>query len=534
MIFINQHVCVFLTATELSEEKQKEFFYRMCTALQYDLQKMKSLSVIYACYGLFGGSPLTDTDLKKLSRLAPCENCEKLLKKSIYKAFPIKENACSMCIFSNRYLNARENEERIALKHFMMPGKKYEYLQLLPENAFTSVFRLESDYTLGNIPTIPFHRFLYQYLENNPYIETEENTFFDGLLHYMKSNMDTLIDLDKYKPQLTTYFNNIIKLDEKSVTDDIYEDAAAHLKLPYVYQTPLKPAKPVIAGSPDRKKKKRQMRKKEQTDYDIMSLGLFARDSEESVEEKALQEEPVNMTAGMDGLYTLNLHDMFFPDDNSSPSKKVDVLLPERASNEVSVKISDESPDNILNNAKDIFSSDSEQKDTSSAYAIPPCIHSGPAESDEPSSRETAAREEIATEESVPSDTIMEESASLSCKEENKIETNTAFASLSSVPTETPTDTPAEDDMAEFDFFDNPFDDFDDNFSIEAEDGDPGFPSISGIDDKITASQNVSNKGQEFSENTLNSNTVITTDNNKDIVMTTNSDKNLCAHSNVG
>ena len=61
------------------------------------------------------------------------------------------------------------------------------------------------------------------------------------------------------------------------------------------------------------------------------------------------------MTAGMDGLYTLNLHDMFFPDDNSSPSKKVDVLLPERASNEVSVKISDESPYNILNNAKDIF-----------------------------------------------------------------------------------------------------------------------------------------------------------------------------------
>lgn len=272
MLTINQHVCLFFIADSLPVNKQKEFFYRMSTALGYDETKAVSLSSIYAQYGIFDGTPVTHDEYASLKRLAPCKNCAALRKKPMYKGIPLLDNACSLCMYSTEYKNGRDRDEKIVLKYFMMPDKPYEYLQILPENAFTSLKRLGDDYALGECPIIPFHYYLYLFLEKNSIQDMGKDAFFESFLKYIASTTSTLFDIDEYRPYLQLCFDDIYeKISDKSVTDDVYALSAARLKQAYSYEPPQIKIKPVSAGSPEAEstaKKKRTNRKKKKASGD--------------------------------------------------------------------------------------------------------------------------------------------------------------------------------------------------------------------------------------------------------------------------
>lgn len=245
--FINQHICLFLASGQLKPEKQREFFYRMCTALGYGRNKMISLSAIYAHYGLFDGKPITEAAADKLERLAPCKSCTALRKKSIYKGIPILEEACPVCIHSPDYCNARQRDEMMVLRYYMGNPSAYEYLQILPEMAFRSRSRLCPDYAIGKHPVIPFHFHLYTYLEEHSLSQLGKEAFFNELLQYISSQVVVLFDVEDYRERLQVLFDSIYKIDGKSISEDIYQKCADHLRMAYTYAPPTE-GKPVRTG----------------------------------------------------------------------------------------------------------------------------------------------------------------------------------------------------------------------------------------------------------------------------------------------
>lgn len=256
--FINQHICLFLAGSQLDEKKQKEFFYRMCTALGYDDDKMMKLSKIYSIYGLFGSKPLLIEDLYTLKRLSPCKGCSALRRKAIYKHMEFYNKACPLCLFSENYQNAREHDEIVVLRHLMKPDSQYEYYQVMSENAFTSLSRLCPDYAIGDYPIIPFNLFLYRFLEKYHYAESERKLFFKEYMQFVMNQMDTVINMEMHQESLEMLFNAIIRIDEQAVSQDIYELSASKLKQQYKYNPPMQTIKPMLSGNPGQKPRQRR------------------------------------------------------------------------------------------------------------------------------------------------------------------------------------------------------------------------------------------------------------------------------------
>ena len=255
---INQHICLFLAGGQLDEKKQNEFFYRMCTALGYDDDKMMNLSKIYSVYGLFGAKPLLREDLPALKRLSPCKGCSALRRKAIYKHMEFYGKACPLCLFSENYQNAREHDEIVVLRHLMKPDSQYEYYQALSENAFTSLSRLCHDYAMGDYPVIPFRLFLYRFLEKNRYAESRRKVFFKEFMQFVMDQMDTVINMEKYQESLEMLFNSIISIDEMAINQDIYEISASKLKQQYKYSPPVQTVKATQSGTAGQKPRQRR------------------------------------------------------------------------------------------------------------------------------------------------------------------------------------------------------------------------------------------------------------------------------------
>lgn len=263
-IMMNQHLCLFLIGNQLDEKKQKDFYYRMCTALGYDPTKAVSLAALYSPYGLFDSIRISKEEYIAISkRLQPCKSCAALQKKALYKTFPLSDHACPLCIFSNTYRNAREKDEMYVIRWLMKPTSTYEYYQIDPSDAFTSVLRLADDYALGDFPVIPFNLYLYQFIENHSIDQMGQQAFFDQLLHYIITQLDTVFDLEKYRSVLQLYFNTILRIDEKTVTEDVYNLSANALRKPYTYTPPTLIVSPVSSGTPEtiRKKPHKKIRK---------------------------------------------------------------------------------------------------------------------------------------------------------------------------------------------------------------------------------------------------------------------------------
>lgn len=327
---INQHICLFLAAEQLDAKKQRELFYRMSTALGYDEQKMITLSAIYSHYGLFEDKPLTQNDINALKRLSPCTNCAALRKKPMYKNMAFWEEACPLCIYSENYCNSREKDEMLVLKYLMMPGSRYEYYQIMSENAFISKQRLCNDYALGKQPVLPFNLYIYQYLENTPFLEQDKDNFLDGLLRFISTKLDVLFDIEQYREYFLTHFNTILRIDDKTITEDIYNNAANQLRVLYSYSPPVLNIQPVASGSPGQKPlRKRRRHSNAKNDTSLSPNGTlfdmietFSPESDSTSSETDKKEAPMEY---IDNITCMKpaVEDVTKPSENTIPDSPI-------------------------------------------------------------------------------------------------------------------------------------------------------------------------------------------------------------------
>lgn len=104
--------------------------------------------------------------------------------------------------------------------------------------AFRSRARLCPDYAIGQHPVIPFHYHLYAYLEEHSLPQLGKEAFFNGLLQYISTQVVVLFDVEDYRERLQVLFDSIYKINEKSISEDIYQNCASHLRMAYTYAPP--------------------------------------------------------------------------------------------------------------------------------------------------------------------------------------------------------------------------------------------------------------------------------------------------------
>lgn len=529
---MKQHLCLFTAADKLSVPKQKEFYYRMCKALEYTDEKIIGFSAIYAHYGLFDRMPFTETTIKDFSRLSAPAGCAKLCKKVAYKEFEFQNGPCLLCTDSPLYKNNRENDELIVLKYLMTEGNPYEYINLTSSYAFTSYKRLSDDYAIGKQTIIQINKMLYDFLEKNPFTEANKDEFFAAFSQYVLVSLDEIADAGVCRTQIIKHLEQILKI--KEVSREVYEVAADKLNEPYTYK-PVSITSPVasVSNSQKKKAKQTQMENAEQLcsvssgQTNSTSFSFFGVDHNSILSSIKPADSDQNAT-----LETQNKEDI--ADEKDMPFCNNDetnenATLPEQQSQCLETQESAEynglSPEDSNTETSEICNNS--QKSENATEVIQ--------QTESSESLETSENTETASESDT--DNICAD-CNITGNTENITIPEQIISDNSNVNTPTlcnDTQEPAlkenTQEIDDYDTFDNPFSFDEDDELIPEEGDDPGVPSLSEIKKKISREEitefcenndiSLPNQ-QKINENNMVLNGNLIENNNKEIVPDTN------------
>lgn len=237
---MNRHLCLLYLKDKLPENKYLEFFYRMGSALNIQESHLVQLSIMLSPHGLFPNGPISSEQLKPLKKIAAVANCTALCKKAMYKPYSIQEHACCLCVFSKRYQNARENEERNVLRYLLRKDISFQHIPF-PESMFHSKVRLSKDYALGTQPIVPFYYLLYAFLSgaDSQSFTLEELAQAFSLYLYQQVPELTAFQTDgvqQIKTQVRILLSSIYNIPTYSINDDVFQDSLTKLSYCYEYE----------------------------------------------------------------------------------------------------------------------------------------------------------------------------------------------------------------------------------------------------------------------------------------------------------
>ena len=231
----NQHLCLFYLADKMSRTDLKNFYYKMCTVLHYDENKMFTYAGIYSSYGLFESTPLTMAEIKRLLKLSPCESCKKLIKNKKYSNLNIIDNACILCEYSEEYRNNRVTDESLLLRYLMSNRSEWFKVNNSPDLIFFSKHRICDDYAMGTYPIIQLNSFLFSFIENNEFELSNKEKFIELFISYICKYTVITIPPTLLQQKISLYIDDLLQLSLNTVSKDRFEHLLSTLSEDYIY-----------------------------------------------------------------------------------------------------------------------------------------------------------------------------------------------------------------------------------------------------------------------------------------------------------